>query len=166
MNNLEILPGMKVAHFGCGTGYFTFAIANKVGENGSVYALDILEQKIAIIKSQARAYNMGNIIARRANLEEKEGSGIESESIDWVIIVNMLYQNNKKSSIIGEAKRILKKSGKILLIDWNNFGSSVGPEKQARVSREDVIRIIRKHTLGIAKEIEVSNFHFGMVLVK
>jgi len=166
VSGLEISSGMKVAHFGCGTGYFTFAIAKKIGESGVIYALDILKQKIAIIKSQARLYGMGNIIAQRSNLEEKEGSMIEGESIDWVVMVNMLYQNDKKSSIIGEAKRILKKGGRILLFDWNNLGSSVGPENQARVSKEDLIRIARKHGLGIAKEIKVSDFHFGMVLIK
>lgn len=166
VSQLEISTGMKVAHFGCGTGYFTFAIAQKIGNEGTIYALDILEQKIAVVKSQARLYGLINITAKRANLEEREGSGIESDTMDWVIMVNMLYQNDKKSLIIGEAKRILKKGGRILLIDWNDLNNSIGPESGSRVSKEELIRIFRKNNLGIAKEIKVSDFHFGMVLVK
>lgn len=166
ISSLEILPGMKIAHFGCGTGFFTFPIAEKIGENGTIYALDILEQKLEVIKSQAKLTGFHNIIAKRVNLEKKEGSNIEKESIDWVIIVNMLYQNSNKSHIIREAKRILKKDGHILLIDWNHLSNSIGPEKRSRVSKEELIKIARKHLLGIQKEIAVGDFHFGLILIK
>jgi len=166
ISQLKILPGMKIAHFGCGTGFFTFPIAEKIGKNGTIYALDILEQKLEIIKSQAKLTGFHNIIAKRVNLEKKEGSKIEKESIDWVIIVNMLYQNNDKSHIIREAKRILKKNGHILLIDWNSLDNNIGPEKRSRVSKKELIKITRKHFLGIQKEIAVGDFHFGLILIK
>jgi ubiquinone/menaquinone biosynthesis C-methylase UbiE len=166
IGQLEILPGMTVAHFGCGTGYFTFAVAEKMGEMGRVYAFDILEEKIEAVNSRAKLEGFNNIYATRANLEEKEGSGLEEESVDWVVIVNMLYQNNDKSRIIGEAKRILKKGGHVLLIDWKATGGPLGPDIGSRVSREDLIKIIKKNELGILKEMEISNFHFGMILVK
>jgi len=166
ISHLKILPGMKIAHFGCGTGFFTFPIAEKIGKNGTIYALDILEQKVEVIKSQVKLTGFHNIIAKRVNLEKKEGSKIEKESIDWVIIVNMLYQNNNKSHIIREAKRILKKNGHILLIDWNHLSNNIGPEKRSRVSKEELIKIARKHLLGIQKEIAVGDFHFGLILTK
>ena len=166
IGELEIKPGMFAAHFGCGVGYFTFPIAEKVGENGTVYALDILEHKIDYMRSQAKFLGFSNITAKRADLEKREGSGIEKEKADWVIIINMLFQNINKSKIIGEAKRILKQNGRILLVEWNSADGIVGPEKSSRVSKEDLIRIIRKHGLGIAKEIEIGNFHFGLILTK
>ncbi len=166
INNLEILPGMKVAQFGCGAGFFTFPVAEKVGKNGVVYALDILEQKVEAIKSQAKLSNLGNIIVRKVNLEEKEGSEIKKESVDWVIIANMLYQNKNKSYIIKEAKRILKKDGRALLIDWNSTNNIIGPKKHYRVSKEELVKIIEKYRLNIQEELAVGDFHFGMVLVK
>lgn len=166
INNLEILPGMNVAHFGCGTGYFTFPIARKIGASGTIYALDVLEEKIEAVKSQAKMLSLGNIVARRANLEKKEGSGLQNESADWVVLANMLYQNEHKSRVIIEAKRILKKNGHILIIDWENISGSIGPEMSRRVSKQDLIKIARKNELGILKELEIGNFHFGMILGK
>ncbi|HHE46033.1 MAG TPA: methyltransferase domain-containing protein [Candidatus Moranbacteria bacterium] len=166
INNLEILPGMKVAQFGCGTGFFTFPVAEKVGKNGVVYALDILEQKVEAIKSQAKLSNLGNIIVKKVNLEEKEGSEIKKESVDWVIMANMLYQNRNKSYIIKEAKRILKKDGRALLIDWNPANNAIGPKKHYRVSKEELVKIIKKYRLNVQEELAVGDFHFGMVLVK
>lgn len=163
---LEMLPGMSVAHFGCGAGFFTFPIAKKIGDDGMLYALDILKEKVETVRSQAKMNGMGNIIARRASLENENGSQIDSESLDWVILVNMLYQNEKKDNIIEEAKRVLKKGGHILLIDWKNLDGSIGPEMKSRVSQDELRRIIQEKDLGILKEFEASNFHFGWVLEK
>ncbi len=156
VDNLEIKPGMQVADFGCGTGFFTFPIANKIGEEGVIYALDILPEKIEVIQSQAKLAKFSNIITKRVNLESKNGSGLNDASMDWVIIVNMLYQNKKKENIMLEAKRILKKNGKILLIDWENLDNSIGPNLKIRISKDEIMKMLIKSGFGIFKEIKVS----------
>jgi ubiquinone/menaquinone biosynthesis C-methylase UbiE len=157
---------MKAVHFGCGTGFFTFAIAKKVGSEGTVFALDVLEEKIEAIKSQAKLNGFLNISATRANLEKKEGSGLAEESADWVFIINMLYQNKNRNRVIAEAKRILKKSGYIFLADWKKEPMPIGPKNENRVSREEIIKMSRKNGLGIIKEMSLGDFHFGAILAK
>ena len=166
IDQLEIYSGMKVAHFGCGVGYFTFPIAERVGDAGVVWALDILEHKIELMQSNIRTRGLQNIKVKRANLEMVNGSGLEDDSADWVIMVNMLYQNNKKSRIIGEAKRVVKEHGKILLIDWKSSDGLFGPDISDRITREDLIKTVRKNGLGIAKELEIGELYFGMILTK
>jgi ubiquinone/menaquinone biosynthesis C-methylase UbiE len=162
----EIKPGDKVAHFGAGTGYFTFAAARKMEGTGEVWALDILEPKVDLVRGQARSLGFNNVVARLANLEEREGSKLAAGSMDWVLLINILYQNDKKSRIIGESKRILKPGGHILVVEWIAGDSLLGPEKTNRTSREELIKIFRKHGLGIAREIEAGQFHWGMILTK
>jgi ubiquinone/menaquinone biosynthesis C-methylase UbiE len=166
VSRFEFLPGMKVAHFGCGTGFFTFSIAQKIGADGRIFALDVLEEKIETVKSQAKNLRLGNVIANQVNLEKKDGSGIENESVDWVVIANMLYENTDKNQIIAEAKRILKPEGQILFIDWKASCSVVGPAMKRRVSKEEMMALAKKNSLEISQEIEVSDYHFGMVLRK
>lgn len=161
---LDVLPGMEVAHFGCGTGFFTFSAARKVGEEGSVFAIDIQSSKIEAIQSQAKILGINNIETYRTNLEKE--TKIKRGSVDWVFIINMLYQNKKKQEIIQEAERILKIGGKILLIDWKDKDYSLGPEMGSRVSQEELKSIIEKNGLSIYKKIDVSNFHFGWILQK
>ncbi|HRY82441.1 MAG TPA: methyltransferase domain-containing protein [Candidatus Moranbacteria bacterium] len=166
ISGLEILPGMRVAHFGCGTGFFTFPVAKKIGEGGVVYALDILEAKVEAVRSQAKIMGLDNIDARRVNLEEEKGTKLGKESIDWVLIVNMLYQSQKKLEVFMEAERILKKGGCILFIDWEELDRSLGPEIKNRVSKDELSDIIQKNKLAILKKIKVSSFHFGWIITK
>lgn len=166
ISKLEIFPGMTIAHFGCGTGFFTFAAAKKVGEEGLVYAIDIQESKIETMRSQAKMLGLNNIDVQRANLEEKKGTKIKNESVDWVFMINMLYQNKNKEEIFEEAQRILKNGGNVLLIDWESKDRSLGPEMESRVSQDELAVLIEKNRLSIFEKIDVSNFHFGWVLKK
>lgn len=166
INQLEFSPGMKIADFGCGTGYFAFPLAKKVGEEGIVYALDVLKEKLETVESQAKLKGLTNIIASRVNLEKEGGSKLEDESVDWVIMVNMLFQNSHQDIIIAEAKRVLKKGGKMLIIEWNEHDSSIGPEGKIKISKETLIEMAQKNDLAVSEELPVGDFHYGLVLVK
>jgi ubiquinone/menaquinone biosynthesis C-methylase UbiE len=163
-SSLDIREGMKVADFGCGTGYFTFAFARKVGNSGIVYSIDVRKEKLEVIESGFRMLGINNVIVKRANLELKKDTGLRSSSLDWVILVNILFQNKKKKEILGEAKRVLKKSGKILLVEWRPEQMSIGPEKSERISKKTVANLINKSGLKIVREIPISQFHYGLIL--
>jgi len=166
IEQIGIVPGISIAVFGCGTGYFVFPLARKITQTGTIYALDILKQKLEAVESQAKLSGLSNIELKRVNLEGKNGSGLLDGSVDWVILVNMLFQNENKGKIISESKRVLKEGGKILLIEWNEHDSSIGPKAELRIPKEQMIKLARKNGLGILKDIEVSDFHYGLILTK
>jgi len=166
IDQLEINSGMTVVDFGCGAGFFSLPIAKKVGEEGKVYALDVIPAKLESVESQAKTLNLINIITRRVNLEAFEGSKLEAESADWVIMKDILFQNKGKDKILEEAKRILKKGGRVLIIEWNKEDASIGPEKELRIFKETLVNLARKNSWTMDNEIEVGNFHYGLILKK
>lgn len=44
INSIGVKPGMSVADIGAGTGFFTIRLANRVGDQGIVYANEIFKQ--------------------------------------------------------------------------------------------------------------------------
>src|SRR5437764_12643755 len=50
MDALGIKPGSAVADVGCGAGYFTFHLAERVGPQGKVYAGDITAERVAEVR--------------------------------------------------------------------------------------------------------------------
>jgi ubiquinone/menaquinone biosynthesis C-methylase UbiE len=166
IDQLEINLGMVVADFGCGGGFFSLPLAKKVGEKGRVYALDILKDKLESVESQAKVQGLTNIIPKRVNLEVLGGSKLETESVDWVIMKDMLFQNQGKEKILAEAKRVLKTGGRALIIEWDVNDLSIGPEKSLRVFKENLLELAKEGGWGMEKEIEVGNFHYSLVLRK
>lgn len=166
IEKLEILAGSVVADFGCASGYFSLPVAEKIGEEGVVYCLDILPQCIETVESQAKAKGITNIIAKRANIEKEGGSKLPDSSCDWIIIKNVLFQNKDKEIILEEAKRVLKDSGNVLIIEWSGENFSLGPVRELRISKESLLELVSKIGLILKKEIAVSDFHYGVVLSK
>ncbi len=166
IDQLDIRDGMKIADFGCGAGHFSVVAAKKVGEKGVVFAIDILPEKLETVQSQAKNLSLTNILVKRENLELENGSKLPDKSVDWVIIKDMLYQNKEKGKILSEAKKILAEKGKILVVEWIIEDTSIGPSKELRISKDDLIDLAQKNGLGVLKEVSAGDFHYGLVLIK
>ena len=119
LDNLDIREGMKIADFGCGSGYFTILMAKRVGKGGVVYAVDVQGAALESVRGRARLFSILNIETIRANLEKEKGSTLKDRSLAMVLLANILFQSSAKDAIIKEAKRVVSKDGKIVIIEWN-----------------------------------------------
>lgn len=166
VSDLDIREGMKAADLGAGTGYFAFPVARKIGDGGTLFAVDVVREKLEAIESQARIFGISNIAALRGDLTEKKGSNLPDQFADWAFLVNVLFQNNPKKPIVSETFRILKKGGKVLVLEWNEKKSPIGPGFGRRVSREELEMLFAEAGFIFEKEINVGDFHYGIIFGK
>jgi ubiquinone/menaquinone biosynthesis C-methylase UbiE len=168
IDQLDFFEGSRVADFGCGTGYFSFPISRKVGKSGLVYALDVLPQKIEVVESLIKTQEITNIIPKHVNVEKIGGSKIEADTMDWVVIKDMLFQNTNKEIILEEAKRVLKPGGRVLLVEWKTGDTQIGPEQSLRLLKEDAMILARTAGFKIPENepVDAGNFHYGLILSK
>jgi SAM-dependent methyltransferase len=61
MDILRITPGKTVADIGAGSGWFTVRAARRVGDTGTVFAVDINPEAIRYIDARARKENLRNV---------------------------------------------------------------------------------------------------------
>lgn len=163
INSLDFKKDMLVAEFGCGSGNFILEVAKKI-EEGKAYGLDIQEEPLSALEGRARAEGLINVETIRCDLEKEGGSGLPTDFLDWVLIPNLLFQIEKKITVLKEAYRILKPKGKMLIIDWKKE-ASFGP-KQERVSEEEVKQLSQETGFVFLKEIPAGSFHFGLIFEK
>jgi ubiquinone/menaquinone biosynthesis C-methylase UbiE len=167
LNQLTIAPGSVVADFGCGSGFFSLAFAKAVGASGCVIALDILPSALEAVESRAKMAGLYQIVTKRANLERENGSGLAAESVDWVILKDVLFQNRQQDSILRDAARVARPGGHIVLMEWKDDRSAlVGPEAHLRLSRERLLELIRSAGLVMDRELTVGDFHHAFLLKK
>jgi ubiquinone/menaquinone biosynthesis C-methylase UbiE len=166
ITQLNVAKGGVAADFGCGPGYFSLPFAKAVGEDGRVYSLDVLAQSLETVASEARVLGISNIETKRVNLENSNGSKLESAKLDWVIMKDVLFQNKKKDKMIEEAYRILKDGGQVLVVEWAQNDLTVGPEKEIRILPEDLKKMFQDQKFTIEKDIDAGDFHYAFVAVK
>jgi ubiquinone/menaquinone biosynthesis C-methylase UbiE len=162
----HIDPGMKVADMGAGTGYYAFLISELVGPSGKVYAFDVVKDLLNKLKSDALAKNLNNIEVVWCDLDEVNGTTLQNNIVDRIVITNTLFQMEKKDSFIQEAYRILKPNGKMMLVDWSDSYAGVGPAV-GDVVKPDAARVLCEHVGFIfEKEISAGDHHYGFVFNK
>lgn len=167
VDQLPIELGSQVADFGCGSGYFSFEFARRIGiERGIVNALDVLPSALEAVASRAKTLGLTNVVTKRVNLENEQGSGLAPSSMDWIILKDVLLQNKKKDVMLRDVARVLKPGGRALIMEWNPDESLVGPEKELRVQPSELKRLIEGVSLSLEKELSVGGFHYGFVVKK
>ena len=109
-----IQKGQVVTDLGCGWGQYSFALADLVGAEGMVFAIDLGKNCIDSIQKKIAKEGRGNIKAYASSATELVFIG--DRSIDFVfangLLCSMAYG---RQLAVNEIKRILKLSGKAYL---------------------------------------------------
>lgn len=157
----------RVADLGCGSsGRFIFPSAGLVGKKGIVYAVDILRTALETVSRQARVENLSNVKTIWSNLEIFGATKIESGSLDVALLVNTLHQSHKRLEILREAARLLKKNGRLVIVEWKNTAAPFGPPPEEKVGKELIDNGAKRLGLRPAEEFEAGQYHYGLVYIK
>ena len=105
-----------VIEFGCGTGYFTKAIAKKAR---NVIATDLSDEMLEMARIQLKAFQ--NISIRRANCE---ATSFPSERFDTVFMANLIHVLINPIKVLQESHQILRNGGLLLIVDFTGYSMS------------------------------------------
>jgi ubiquinone/menaquinone biosynthesis C-methylase UbiE len=167
LRKMGIEENQRVAELGCGNfGFFVWPLARTVGRRGLVYAVDILKPTLEEIKHQATSDNLPQVKTVWSNLEVFKATAIETSSLDNALLVNVIHQSTKKIDLLREAIRLLKRGGKLLVVEWKNIDSPLGPKPEQRVKLEALKIAAPKVGLDITEEFEAGPYHYGLILTK
>lgn len=161
LKQLDLKEDMTAADFGSGSGGWALPLA-QILKKGKVYAIDILEEPLSVLKSRAEAAKILNIVQIRTDLEK--GSQIKDDHADLVLLTNVLFQMKDQKQIIKEATRIAKQRGLIFAVDWKKEASLI--PKDGRISIEEVKKIAKGANLEFLRELEAGKFHYGLLFEK
>ncbi len=167
INRAKIVENMKVADLGCGaTGHFVFPIARLIGKKGAMYAVDILKTVLENVDKIAKQEGIENIKTVWSDLEIYGATKIEPNSLDLGLLINTLYLSNKRTEIIKESVRLLKKGGKLIVVEWRSTALPFGPSVEKRVKEEAVLELAPKLGLIQTEEFEAGPYHYGIIFEK
>lgn len=139
MDTLDIKAGMVIGEAGAGEGYFTFKLANRVGEQGKIYANDIDEKKLKKIEERCKEENIHNITIILGKTEDPLFPKVE---LDMAIMVYVFHHLEKPVAFLKNIKPSLKSSAPLVIIerDPDKFNDRSGHF----LPKEEVIQAIKK----------------------
>lgn len=108
IQRLELEPGMHVLDMGCGPGRLAIPIAEKVGPQGQVVAMDIQPGMLRRAQARAQAANLNNIRFLQAGAGEGK---LEHGQYDRALLVTVLGEIPDREAALKEIWAALKPGG-------------------------------------------------------
>jgi len=109
-----IKEGMSVLDVGCGPGFFSIELAQLVGKTGKVFAADLQDGMLQIIKNKISGTELEKIIHLHKTGEDKINL---SEKVDFIFAFYMIHEVPNKENLFKEFKKILLDNGRILIVE-------------------------------------------------
>ena len=158
--------GMRVADFGSGSGHYTLAASELVGESGLVYAVEIQQPLLKKVKNLSTDEHRKNIEVIWGDIEKKRGSKLADDSMDVVIMSNVFFQFEDKKSALKEAYRVLKSKGRLFFVDWTDSFGGLGPQPEYIVTENDAKKIVSENNFIYERTIDAGTHHYGLLFRK
>jgi ubiquinone/menaquinone biosynthesis C-methylase UbiE len=118
--------GDHVADMGPGrSAHLLFPLAERVGEEGKVYAVDIEPAVLEMIEGLRRQRGTRHMQTVWGDLETPGGINIPAASLDVAFFINTLWTIRQPAVMAQEVGRLVKDDGRIMVMDWQP--SSVHP---------------------------------------
>lgn len=112
---LALKPGEAVADIGAGTGYFSRRLAQKVGEKGSVYAVDIQPEMLEILTNKMAGLKIRNV---RPILGTVTDPKLPPKSIDTILMVDVYHEFDHPREMVEAMCRALKPNGRMVFVEF------------------------------------------------
>lgn len=129
-------PTGDVVELGCGYGTFTLPLARRIG--GSVHALDIDPEMVALTACRATEAAIGNI---RATVRDVviDGFGRPPGSCDAALLFNILHAE-QPVALMRAAAEVVRPGGLVAVIHWrSDVPTPRGPGLEIRPRPEQIV---------------------------
>ena len=131
-------PGGVWADLGAGTGAFTLALAELLGPEGEIYAVDKDARALRRQEQAMRAhFPEVTVHYRAADFRER----LDLPPLDGAVMANSLHFQRDKGRVVGLVRSYLRPGGRLILVEYDtDRGNAWVPYPMSHKSWQEVAR--------------------------
>jgi ubiquinone/menaquinone biosynthesis C-methylase UbiE len=152
LDAIGIARGSTVADIGAGVGYFTWRLAERVGNTGVVYAEDIQQAMLDELATNMRDRHLSNV---RPVLGTPTDSKLPKNSLDRVLLVDVYHEFSAPEKMLDSIRESLKPGGRLVLLEYRGEDPSVPIRPEHKMTVSQVRAEIQPEGYRFDKTIEV-----------
>ena len=166
VSHFHLREGDVVADFGAGSGYYMKPLAQAIGRSGTLYLCDIQKNLVDALGNKAREERLGNVRPVWCDLEKQRGTKLADGILDAGLISNTLFQVQDKQAALLEILRVLRKGGKLFLIDWTDSFGGLGPLPKDVLIESQARTLLEHAGFSVEGTFPAGDHHYGLMCRK
>jgi len=135
---------MTVLDFGCAMGFFTLPLAELVGPEGKVVALDLQERMIATLQRRARKAGLESrietVVAASAGELNRPGE------FDFILTAHVIHEVPDQRILFQELFDLLRPGGRLLAIEPKGHVSAADFDESLKLAEDAGFAVIDRST--------------------
>ena len=148
---LRIQPGMTVCDMGCGNGFYTLQLAETVGQDGKVFAVDIQSEMLRLMEARAAEQNL-------LNIQSRLGTAIDpllpKGKVDLILCVDVYHEFSHPEHMLKNMRDSLSEKGVIVLVEFRAEDPKVPIKRLHKMSKKQVIKELEPNGFKLAREYD------------
>jgi ubiquinone/menaquinone biosynthesis C-methylase UbiE len=158
LNALRLKSGDRVLEIGAGPGFVSFALADRVGPTGVVYALDRSAEALAHLERRQKERGIGYIQRMVADAATLQPDHLQADS---ALITMVLHHADDPAEILRNVVRFVAPGGPIVIGEFHPDGPcSGGPPRNHRLAPEKIREWCEEAGLAVVKYQRQSPEHY------
>ena len=164
---LDLKKDIAFLDVACGRGAYTLAAAEVIGNNGRIYAVDLWEEGISILRKEAAAKGIHNISTFVSDVAHH--IPVVDDSVDVCLMATVLHDlvaDQVDQPVLKEIVRVIKSMGTLAIVEFHKKEGPPGPPKPVRLSPEEVDQMLAAHGFQQKRHTEIGPENYLQIFTK
>ncbi len=137
LTNLGLQPGHTVCDMGCGNGYYALRIAQVIGNNGTVLAVDIQAEMLELLRKRMEDQRIENVVPVLGSVHDPR---LMPGSCDLVLLVDVYHEFSHPELMLAAIRRALKPGGRVALVEFRAEDPDVPIKELHKMSKKQIMK--------------------------
>jgi ubiquinone/menaquinone biosynthesis C-methylase UbiE len=160
---VDLKPEMVVADIGAGSGYYSFRLAEKVGDKGKVLAVDIQKEMLDIIRKRMKKDKVENI---EPVLGTETDPKLPAEGVDLILMVDVYHEFTFPYEMTEAMIKALKPAGRLVFVEFRREDEKVPILLAHKMTEKQVLAEMTQHPLKHIKTMEALPWQHVIIFEK
>ncbi|MCX7392784.1 MAG: class I SAM-dependent methyltransferase [Planctomycetales bacterium] len=146
LKHIDLDRGMVVADVGAGSGVLTLMMAQKVGPEGKVLAVDIQKEMLDLLADKLSRNGVTNV---DLVLGTEKSPQLKEASIDLALMVDVYHEFQFPYEMMLELAKALKPGGRIIFVEYRREDPQVPIKLVHKMSEKQVKKEVSPSEFGL-----------------
>ncbi|MFT5684631.1 MAG: ubiquinone/menaquinone biosynthesis C-methylase UbiE [Myxococcota bacterium] len=159
IDGLELAEGMVACDIGAGSGYHALRMSRRVGDSGTVYAIDIQPEMLALVQAGAERSGMTNVETVQNSQTQ---TGLPPESCDVILLVDVYHELSEPSAMLESMLQALRVDGALVIVEFRAEDPRVPIKPLHKMSKAQVMKELTASGYKLVSELNTLPWQHAM----